>query len=277
MAWPTSLPQTPAIRFLSAALGVDVPSKIKELVNPLLLDIPDAEVVTPVEGVVQMDCDVRHVSVARHATDAITVNLPPVDDECAAGRVYAVTITSEEGDEGDVYIKPASTSPNLALSDGVYLFANINGMVWGFQNDYETWASLIGLFQQVIGAWAFYDTSVAEAFKGLRDTATITLSGVTAGDEITIDGVTLTAVASDPGDGEFLVGGNDAATADNLSGVIQTALGWRSAPAENAVITVAPPYLSRLMTITADASMTIAAASTTTFAGVLRTLNAGGA
>lgn len=271
------LPMTPAVRMLSTVLGIDIPSRVKECVNPFLLAITDAVPVTPVAGVVDMDCDTRHVSVARHATDAITVNLPPVDDECAAGRVYVVTITSEEGDDGDVYIKPASTSPNFALSDGVYLFANINGMVWGFQNDYETWSSMIGLFQTVIGEWEFYDTSIAEAFEGLQDTATITLSGVTAGDEITIDGVTLTAVASDPGDGEFLVGGNDAATADNLSGVLQDAFGWDSITAENAVITVAPPYLSRLMTITADASMTIAAASTTTFAGALRTLNAGGA
>ena len=160
MAWPTSLPQTPAIRFLSAVLGVDVPAKIKELVNPLLLDIPDAEIATPVEGVVQMDCETRHVSVARHASAAITVLLPDVTDDCAKGKVYAVTISSGEGDEGAVYIKASEGSPDAALSDSTYLFANVNGLVWAFQNDYEVWAAFISLISAVIGA---FDNSEGES------------------------------------------------------------------------------------------------------------------
>lgn len=160
MAWPTSLPQTPAIRFLSAVLGVDVPAKIKELVNPLLLDIPDAEIATPVEGVVQMDCETRHVSVARHETDQITVLLPDVTDDCAKGKVYGVTITSEEGDNGAISIKANSGAPDAALSDGTYLFANVNGLVWAFQNDYEVWAAFISLISTVIGA---FDNSEGES------------------------------------------------------------------------------------------------------------------
>lgn len=142
-----------------------------EDLNPIGAMLPTAVPATPVENTVQMDCETRHVSVARHSSAGITVLLPDVTDECSKGKVYAVTITSEEGASGIVTIKSTPASPAAELSDGVYLFSNVCGSCWAFQNDYEVWASFISLITKVVGEWGQADTESIADVIGTREDA----------------------------------------------------------------------------------------------------------
>lgn len=86
---------------------------------------------------------------------------------------------------------------------------------------------------------------------------TITLNTVIATDAVIVNGVTLTGVAADPDENQFVIGENDTETATNLAALIST-LDGVTAIAEGNVITVTgDTALTKLEVTTSDTTMTI--------------------
>jgi hypothetical protein len=98
---------------------------------------------------------------------------------------------------------------------------------------------------------------------------TITLSSVVAGDQISIDSTTFTAVSSSPGTNQFLVGVDDTATATNLASAI-TSSGLGTATSNAAVITFL--YNSVKTLTTGNSTITIQSTTSLVFTQALNSI-----
>jgi hypothetical protein len=264
------LPNTPAIARLSTIIGVDVPSRVRDLVSPFALALPAAVDVTATPGApptYQITTDEKHIRIASGAEGAPVVITLPDPSECVSGAMFSIELYQEDGGSNYAVLTDGTIQMILPVHADRYQFIAANGQSLSMLNDWKLWGSAftsiltsLGSTEDVWGvdssAWAF----IGKLVEGLTDVQTITLSSVIAGDTVEVLGETLTCVASDPGEGEFAVGLSDAATATNLAALID-AKAELSAEAVGAVITVTADAPARPVLITpSGATMTVASA-----------------
>ena len=163
------LPNTPAIARLSTILGVPVPSRIRDLVNPFLSDLPDPVLVTPTPSAgpgelatYQMTDDEPHVEIVTDA-DAVIKVLLPVLSECSNGTKFSLKLTQGEG--GVPYAALSGYGNEVLIVTGIrYQFVVANGNNLSMLNDWVLWGTSIAKIVGLIGEQG--DTPADESLWG---------------------------------------------------------------------------------------------------------------
>lgn len=254
------LPNTPAIARLSTILGVAVPSRIRDLVSPFALALPEATAVTATPGApptYQIGSDVKHIRISAGASGAPVLISLPEPSECVSGTMFSIELFQESGGVDYAVLTDGTIQMILPVHTDRYQFVVANGQSLSMLNDWKLWGGGLtriitslgdagaGVWGEDQNAWTYIDKIV----EGLTDVQTITLSTVIAGDTVSVLGETLTCVASGPGAGEFAVGLSDSATATNLAALIDSMDGV-TASAADAVVTVTATAPARPVVIT---------------------------
>ena len=164
-----NLPNTPAIARLSTILGVHVPSRIRDLVNPFLFDIPDPVLVTPTPAAdpkefatYQMTDDEPHVEIVTDADAVIKVLLPELS-ECSNGTKFSLKLTQGEG--GISYAVLSGYGNEILIFTGIrYQFVVANGNNLSMLNDWVLWGTSIARMTGLIGEQG--DTPADESLWG---------------------------------------------------------------------------------------------------------------
>lgn len=347
-----NLPNTPAIARLSTILGVDIPARIRDMVNPFIISLPTPVDVEPTEGSYSILFDTPHVRIAT-GTSAVQVVFPEPSYE-NKGRMFTVDVYQEEGglesveavfpdestqtlaagirhqfisananawmsvggtgasagfdftfpDQVEVQMETpdppenagtytmTSAARNILVTEtaggqsiaAVFLPAAEAGnacrvavsegqktcLVFGPAGQYVAvvnagssidllpygdgkycavtdMVQLLSTFEYIVGSTSDTPDAAGTLWARVRHLQerskchyTVTLSSVIAGDAITVGSDRLTAVASDPSSGEFLVGLDDAETAENLSDALN-AIDGVTATVDGAVVSVYGP------------------------------------
>ena len=123
-----NLPNTPAIARLSTILGVDIPARIRDMVNPFIISLPTPVDVEPTEGSYSMLFDTPHVRIAT-GTSAVQVVFPEPAYE-NKGRMFTVDVYQEEGGLASVEaVFPDESTQTLAA--GIrHQFISANANAW---------------------------------------------------------------------------------------------------------------------------------------------------
>lgn len=123
-----NLPNTPAIARLSTILGVDIPARIRDMVNPFIISLPTPVDVEPTEGSYSMLFDTPHVRIAT-GTSAVQVVFPEPAYE-NKGRMFTVDVYQEEGGLASVEaVFPDGSTQTLAA--GIrHQFISANANAW---------------------------------------------------------------------------------------------------------------------------------------------------
>ena len=123
-----NLPNTPAIARLSTILGVDIPARIRDMVNPFIISLPTPVDVEPTEGSYSMLFDTPHVRIAT-GTSAVQVVFPEPSYE-NKGRMFTVDVYQEEGGlESVEAVFPDESTQTLAA--GIrHQFISANANAW---------------------------------------------------------------------------------------------------------------------------------------------------
>lgn len=150
------LPNTPAIARLSTILGVSVPSRIRDLINPFIGNLPDPVVVTPTPSpgpgepaTYQMTADEPHVEIVTDADAIIFVSLPELSG-CANGTKFSLKLTQGEG--GADYAVLTGHGQSIVIVTGIrYQFVVANGNNLSMLNDWVLWGTSIARIAGVLG------------------------------------------------------------------------------------------------------------------------------
>ena len=123
-----NLPNTPAIARLSTIRGVDIPARIRDMVNPFIISLPTPVDVEPTEGSYSMLFDTPHVRIAT-GTSAVQVVFPEPAYE-NKGRMFTVDVYQEEGGLASVEaVFPDESTQTLAA--GIrHQFISANANAW---------------------------------------------------------------------------------------------------------------------------------------------------
>jgi hypothetical protein len=266
-----NLPNTPAIARLSTIIGVEVPSRIRDLVSPFALTLPATADVTATPGsppTYLITSDEKHIRIASGADEAPVLITLPDPSGCVSGTMFSILVHKEAGGSNYAVLTDGTILMYLPVHADRYQFIVANGQSLSMLNDWKLWGNafssiLTNLGNPGEGVWGVDATAwvyIEKLIEGLTDVQTITLSGVIADDVMCVLGEVLTAVESAPGDGEFLVGLSDSETATNLAALI-AGIDGVTASAQGEVVTVTADVPARPVVIfSGGASMVLASA-----------------